>query len=219
VWELLVRAREHIREPNGLTPGGDLVAALRSQIHQVHRLLDEQVSAAAVRAQASSAQPSEILSLYVHAVCVEDITVNVLLREKLPLFTSVWINGQLRPWDLLTVHAYAEVVYAATDVLLNGLTQPDLRCAIDLRAADLGQPDVSWVLNRFVLWETAMICGELATTSVAWSRGAVSPRAEPVHAVTSPNGRANGTILDFNEEPQTQNTRSQSFSRSRRRGK
>jgi hypothetical protein len=206
VWELLVRAREHIREPNGLTPGGDLVAALRSQIHQVHRLLDEQVSAAAVRAQASSAQPSEILSLYVHAVCVEDITVNVLLREKLPLFTSVWINGQLRPWDLLTVHAYAEVVYAATDVLLNGLTQPDLRCAIDLRAADLGQPDVSWVLNRFVLWETAMICGELAARPLVCGHGTARRKAGPMHAVASRNGRSTGVRPNSHAETQAHAT-------------
>jgi hypothetical protein len=64
-----------------------------------------------------------------------------------------------------------------------------------------------------------MICGEVAAMCVAWSRGAVSPRAEGVHAVASRNGRANGAILDFHEATQAQNTRRQAVSSSRLGGK
>ena len=192
-------------------PRCDVVAALRSQIHQVHRLLGHQVITAAARAQSAPAANADVVSLYVHALCVEDATVNALVRNNRPLFTSIWIGGRLEPWDLTTVHGYAEVVYAATDALLCRLTASDLLTPVDLSVAGLGRPALGWVLDRFVLWETAMICGELAATSVAWSRGAIRPRVEPVRAIASPNGRTNGTILDLQQEPQTQNTRSQAF--------
>jgi hypothetical protein len=204
--------------PNGLNARGcEAVASLRSQIHQVHRLLDDQVSAAAARAQSAPAANANaaVVSLYVHALCVEDATVNRLLRNHRPLFTSIWIGGRLQPWDLTTVRGYAEVVYSTTDFLLDRLTASDLRSSVDLSDTGLGYPDVSWVLNRFVLWETAMICGELAATSVAWSR----PRAEPVHAVGSRNGRANGMILDLHEQTQAQDTSRLAVSSSRRRSK
>jgi|SRR5579864_3855281 len=204
------------RAPNGLNaPGCDVVAALRSQIHQVHRLLDDQVSAAAARTQSAPAANAEVVSLYVHALCVEDATVNGVLRNNRPLFTSIWIGGRLQPWDLITVRGYAEVVYARTDFLLDRLTASDLRASVDLSDAGLGHPDVGWVLNRFVLWETAMICGELAATSVAWSRPAISPRAEPAHAHAS----RNGAILDLHEQTQAQDTRRQAVSSSRRPSK
>jgi hypothetical protein len=202
--------------PNGLTPGCDVVAALRSQ---VHRLLEEQVNAAAARSQSATVAQAAVVSLYVHALCVEDATVNSVLRNDRPLFTSIWIGGRLPPWDLTTVRGYAEVVYATTDVLLARLTASDLRSSVNLSYAGLGHADVGWVLNRFVLWETAMTCGELAATAAAWSRAAAIPRIEPVHAVALRNGRANGAMLDFPEQTQVQTTPRKSASGSRRRGK
>jgi hypothetical protein len=95
---------------------------------------------------------------------------------------------------MTTVRGYAEVVYATADVLLSRLSASDRRSSVDLSDGGLGHADVGWVLNRFVLRETAMICSELAATSVAWSRGAISPRAERVHAFGSRNGRANGRM-------------------------
>jgi len=147
-------------------PDADALALLRSQIHQVHQLLDDQVTEAMLRARYRPAVHRKILSLYVHTLCVEDITVNLLLRAKPPLFTRAWTGSQLVPWDLPSVRVYAEVVHGATDVLLAQLTPADLRTAIDLSDVDLGTPDTIWVLNRFVLWETAMICGELAAKQV-----------------------------------------------------
>src|SRR5690349_8110058 len=101
-----VAAGEARRGPNARTAGCDVVAALRSQIHQVHRLLDDQVSAAAARAPSAPGANADLVSLYVHALCVEDATVNGLLRNNRPLFTSIWIGGRLQPWDLTTAHVY-----------------------------------------------------------------------------------------------------------------
>src|SRR5947209_3683447 len=122
-----VSDREPRRSPDRLVPGSDVVAALRSQIHQVHRLLDEQVSQAAARTQLAPAEHAQVLSLYVHALCVEDATVNLLLRDNPPLFQSVWIGGHLLPWDLAALRGYAEVVHSATDYLLARLTPTHLR--------------------------------------------------------------------------------------------
>jgi hypothetical protein len=89
-----------------------------------------------------------------------------------------------------------DVVHRATEVLLAHLTPADLRSAIDLSDVGLGTPDMIWVLNRFILWETAMTCGELAATS---ARKSARPIALPRQVAASENGRSNGvhrTSLD-----------------------
>jgi hypothetical protein len=173
-------------------PGCDASVLLRSQVHQVHLLLEEQVAAAMRRARSKPTDESEILSLYVHALCAEDITINLLLRARSPLFTSVWIAGRLVPWDLVSIQGYAEVVYAATDVLLERLTPANLRMAIDLSNVGLGRPDAIWVLNRFILWEIAMTCGELAAKRPHSGRRSAKPRRTTTPVVASPDGRSNG---------------------------
>ena len=175
-----------------VAPGCDAIVLLRSQVHQVHLLLEEQVAAAMRRARSKPTDESQILSLYVHALCVEDITVNLLLRASSPLFTSVWIAGRLAPWDLVSIQAYAEVVYAATDVLLERLTPANLCMPIDLSHAGLGRPDAMWVLNRFVLWEIAMTCGELTAMRPHSGRRSVKPRHTTTPVVASLDGRSNG---------------------------
>jgi hypothetical protein len=178
------------------TPDCDTVALLRSQIHQVHQLLDEQVGAAAKRAQSRPSLHRDIRSLYVHALCVEDTTVNLLVQARMPLFTRIWIGAQLVPWDLASMQVYAEVVHGATDVLLAHLTPADLRRSIDLSDVGLGTPDLTWVLNRFILWETATTCGELAATGGGKS---AKPLVLPRQVVPTSNGRSNGvhrTSLD-----------------------
>lgn len=167
----------------GVTHAADVLAALRSQVHQVHGLLHDQVSAAIERTRTAPVARSEVLSRYVHALCIEDTTVNVLLRQHPPLFTDVWSGGLLSPRDLTTLQGYAQVVHASTDALLRRLTPTALWSSIDLSDAGFGYPNVSWVLNRFVLWETAMICGEIAARSVV---------ARP--AVNRHNGRSNGHV-------------------------
>jgi hypothetical protein len=134
--------------------------------------------------------------MYVHALCVEDITVNVVLRDMPPMFKDVWLGGQLLPWEPSSARCYAQMVYAATDVLFARLTPEDLGREIDLSAAGLGWADATWVLNRFILWQVAMTCGELSAIARAESsRVKARPRARPTHSVASPNGRSNGVLL------------------------
>ena len=72
----------------------DGVVDLRPQLYRVHRLLDEQVAAAAARTQSTPAAHGEVLSMGVQALCVEDTAVNVLLRARPLLVKSVWIDGR-----------------------------------------------------------------------------------------------------------------------------
>jgi len=144
-WEMLARVLASAHDP---WPRSEKVALLRSQVHQVHLLLDEQVTTTWERAPSLPAAQSEA-SRYVHALCVEDTTTNVLRRDMPPLFKDVWIGGQPLPWDLTRTRCYAQVVYSATDALFARLTPADLRRAIDLSAKGLGWPDATWVLNRF----------------------------------------------------------------------
>jgi hypothetical protein len=174
----------------GPTPAPEAVALLRSQIHQAHLLLDAQVLETWERAPFAHA---EALSLYVHALCVEDATVNSLLREMPPLFKSVWIGGQLAPWDLTSVRCYAQVVYAATDALVARLTSEDLRRQLDLSEVGLGWPDTSWVVNRFIVFQIARTCGELeATARGDPRRSSLGSLPSSVDAVPSVDGRSNG---------------------------
>jgi hypothetical protein len=172
------------------TPPSEAVALLRSQIHQAHLLLDAQVLETWERAPFAH---GEALSLYVHALCTEDATVNTLLRELPPLFKSVWLGGQLAPWDLTSVRCYAEVVYAATDALVARLTSEDLRRQLDLSEVGLGWPDTSWVVNRFIVFQIAMTCGELeATARGDHRRSSAGTLPSAVDAVPSLGGRSNG---------------------------
>lgn len=164
---------------------------LRSQVHQVHQLLDENVAEAMIRARTPPLQ-RQILSLYARALCVEDTTVNLLLRAMQPVFKQTWTGGRLVPWDLDSLQGYAEVVHVATDAMLAQLTPADLRTPIDLADAGLGSPDATWVLNRFILWHTMMTCGEIAATRSDSRRQGARRRAVPRREVAAPNGRSNG---------------------------
>ena len=166
----------------------EALALLRSQIHQVHQLLDENVVAAMDRARTAPSRQREILSLYAHALCVEDATVNLLLRAMQPVFRHAWTGGRLAPWNLTTLQIYAEVVHAGTKDLLARLTPADLRTPIDLSDAGLGGPDAAWVLNRFILWETAMTCGEIVAQRRATGLRGVRRRAHVSQEAAAPNG-------------------------------
>ena len=166
----------------------DAVARLRAQIHQVHQLLDEQVATASARARFAPAVQRDILSLYAHTLCIEDITVHVLLQAMPPLFTSVGMGEGAVPWDLTSMRDYADLVHAATDAFLARLTLADLSKAIDCSAAGLGRPDATWVLNRFIVWETTKTCGVLAAALHPSAR----PGARRTRVAASPHARSNG---------------------------
>jgi hypothetical protein len=139
----------------------DVVALVRAQIQQVHQLLEERVLAAAEQTRSCPALHSQVLSLYAHCVCIEDITVNMLFRAMPPVFKHSWFGGRLEPWELASIQAYAQKVHTATHTLLAGLTPTDLHRGIDMSAAGLGSTDAASVLNRFILLEAAMTCGAL----------------------------------------------------------
>jgi hypothetical protein len=144
------------------TSSCDALALLRLQVEQAQQLLEQQVVAAAERIRSCPALYRQVLSLYAHCLCIEDITTNVLLRSMPPVHTHMWHAGHLTPWELASMQAYAQKVHMATGTLLAGLTPSDLRVGIDLSDAGLGWTDTMWVLNRFILFELAMTCGALA---------------------------------------------------------
>jgi hypothetical protein len=176
-----------------VTPTPDTVALLRSQVHQVHQLLDARMSEIVAYTWFSPADHGHCLSTYAHTLCAEDTAVNLILWGRPPVFEAVWTGAQLLPWDLTSMRIYADVVYTATDALLERLTPADLRSPVNLCDVGLGWPDVMWVLNRFVLWETAMACGELAGYLRAdRGRATARVRALPTPEAVTRNGQSNG---------------------------
>ena len=77
--------RQAIRSPNATVEhhaGG--VAPLRQHIRQCHTDLDK---SAAMWLQTPLSSP---LRLYLHALCIEDVTIQSVLRDDRPLFASFW---------------------------------------------------------------------------------------------------------------------------------
>jgi len=103
----------------------------------VHLLLDEHVIATWERAPSAQAAQSE-------ASDGRPCTVRRRHSDKRPAARhSAAVQGcldrrQLVPWDLPSAHAYAQVMYTATDALFVRLTPEDLRHEIDLSAVGLG---------------------------------------------------------------------------------
>src|ERR1700738_2031628 len=104
--------------PSKAYAGG--VALLRRQVSHVHAELDNLAAARLNGHPAPSAPWSHAVQLHLHALCVEDITIQSVLRERAPLFTSVWqkLGG---PADVAALRRYAEAVYASTNAYLDGL--------------------------------------------------------------------------------------------------
>jgi hypothetical protein len=140
----------------------DAVALLRSQIHDAHARLDARISAVCETARATHTDVGPFLSTYVRTLCIEDLAVNVLVRDAQPMFERHWVHGLLLPWDLAAMRGYARVVYAATDALLDTTTPRSLDRPIDLAPVDLGRTPAALLLTRFILWEALIACSELA---------------------------------------------------------
>jgi hypothetical protein len=152
------------------------VAQLRLQVSHVHSRLDE-LAAPRLNGHPSPSAPwSHPVQLHLHALCVEDITIQSVLRESPPLFTSVWQNLG-GPADAAALQRYAEAVYASTNAYLDGLPADGLQRSVDLRKFGLGRRSVGSVVRRFVVQELEHICREIAGR-VGSSRpldGAVTP--------------------------------------------
>jgi hypothetical protein len=130
------------------------VPRLRQQVRQCHTALNEGVASWLRK------PPSPPLGLYLHALCVEDITIQSLLRERAPLFTSFWpdVGGEA---EVASLRLYAEAVYASTDAYLVQLPTDGLTRSVDLRKLGLGRRTVGWLTRRFVVQEVARICSEI----------------------------------------------------------
>ena len=108
-----------------LEHGLDAAGLLRAQLQEIHRELDDGLTAF-LRGLAPAAPPrgSLPLRLYVHAATVEDVTIQSLLRRVAPVYETDWAGkgpARYSTTDLAPVRAYAQQVFAATDAYLAGL--------------------------------------------------------------------------------------------------
>src|SRR5579859_2131244 len=105
-----------------LTHGVNAVELLRDQVAEIHRALDDTLTEW-LRGLAPAAPPtgSLVVSLYIHAATVEDVTIHSLLRRAAPVYESDWAGkgpARYSTSDLLPLRAYAQQVFAATDAYL-----------------------------------------------------------------------------------------------------
>jgi hypothetical protein len=152
-----------------LTHGGDAVGLLRAQVTEIHRALDDTFTEW-LRSLAPAAPPrgSLVVSLYLHAATVEDVTVQSLLRRIAPVYETGWAGkgpARYSTTDLVPLRAYAQEVFAATDAYLGGLAPEAAMQAIDLSRLGQGKPTVAWVVSKFVVLQLAQICGELTSAA------------------------------------------------------
>jgi hypothetical protein len=147
--------------------GLDAAGLLRAQVQEVHRDLDE-LFTEWLRALAPATPPSgsRVVTLFLHAATVEDVTIHSLLRNMAPLFATDWAGTgpmQYSTADLEPLRAYARQVFAATDAYLAGLAAEQLNQVVDLTRLGLGEATVVWVVSKFVVLQLAQIFGELTS--------------------------------------------------------
>ncbi len=142
-------------------PHLDGLARLRQQVRQRHIDLDDGAATWLHKPSFSKPWPSPV-RLYLHALCVEDITIQSVLRDGAPVFASLWQN-EGGPANLPALRQYAEAVYASTDAYLEGLPSDGLSRIVDLAKLGMGWRTLEWVTRRFVVQELGHICGEIAT--------------------------------------------------------
>jgi hypothetical protein len=160
------------------------IALLRLHVRKGHTDLDESAAAWFLDKPPSNPPWSPSVRLYLHALCIEDITIQSVLRDGAPLFASLWPN-EGGPNDAAALRQYASAVHASTDAYLEGLPSDGLRRVVDLRKLGLGRHTVMWISRRFVVQELGHICGEIAGCTAASATASISqtrPAALPVLA-------------------------------------
>jgi len=136
------------------------LSALRLQVRQCHADLDQSAAAWLHKAPGATSWSAPV-RLYLHALCIEDITIQSVLRESAPLFTSFFPN-LYGPADVAALRQYARAVYAFTDAYLADLPADGLSRVVDLRKPGFGQHTVLWVTRRFVVQELEHIAHEIS---------------------------------------------------------
>src|SRR5262249_29594049 len=120
---------------------------------------------------------------YAHVVCSEDMVVQGMFRQAVPLFASTWAGRtglsepmplpgpdwpNYAPWtrhvkvDLPSLRAYAGAVAAETDARLRGLFAADLDRPMDLWGAGLGQHTWGSAIALLVANHLGTETGEIA---------------------------------------------------------
>jgi hypothetical protein len=152
--------RHAIRCPNATVErhmGG--VAPLRQHVRRCHADLDKGAAKWLQNPRSSR------LRLYLHALCLEDVTMQSVLRDDRPLFASFWPH-LVSPADAAALGQYARAVYASTDAYLVNLPSPGLNRVMDLDNLGLGRHTVGWVVRRFVVEELEHIYCDLTGGAV-----------------------------------------------------
>jgi hypothetical protein len=139
-------------------------ALVRQQVRQCHTNLDESAAGWLRKTHFSSAWPVPV-RLYVHALLIEDITVQSVLRGNAPLFTWLW-PGPAGPVASAMLSQYARAVHGSADAYLARLTPDDWGQVLDLSKLGLGQRTVAWVIRRFVLLELEQLARAIAGHAV-----------------------------------------------------
>lgn len=145
--------------------GQDAVVVLREEVARVHLDMENcWRKYVADSGSPSGSRFSDAAALYAHAICVEDATVHVLLRQVPPLFADSEHHSaafQAQPGSA-AFSRYRRDVFAATDRYLAELPLEALRQQVDLSRVGLGKPTIGRVITRFVVLELARICSELS---------------------------------------------------------
>ncbi|MGI9145222.1 MAG: hypothetical protein ACR2IK_01520 [Chloroflexota bacterium] len=169
-------------------PHLDAVAPLRREVRQSHAKLDE-LGVAGLANPHSSPAWSPAVGLYVHAMCVEDITIQLVLRDVAPLFTS-FCPSLGNHVDRSALARYARAVQASTDAYLAELSSDGLSHLVDLGTLGLGRRTVAWVIRRFVIGELAHISGEMSGSTPGFVAQSIDPmflqasRSRPFRSAT-----------------------------------
>jgi hypothetical protein len=153
--------------------GSDMLVQLREDLAYVHRQLQYcwDVHHANSHHGAARCRPA----IRAHAVCVEDATVHVLIRNLCPLFASPRHEVAIRQWQLGSeaFDEYQREVFAAAEAFLRDLSAEAIHERLDLTQMGLGRPTVGWVIARFVVRELARVC----CSSDRAQRVVMSPRS------------------------------------------
>jgi hypothetical protein len=103
--------------------------------------------------------------LYLHALVVEDITIQSVLLESAPLFISAHTGLDGPNADKSALHLYAQAVYEATDAFLAQLPEDGLHRVVNLHSLGLGQRTVAWIIQRFIVGELKRIASAISAAS------------------------------------------------------
>ncbi len=149
--------------PSQTLPSRAGVTLLRRHIRRCHASLDADV-AAYLDTPACWPPWSPPVRLYLHALCIEDVTIQSVLREGTPLFATLWGN-LAGPGDVAALRQYSSAVYAATETYLVELPENGLNRMVDLRKVGLARRSVGWIARHFVVQGLERISSEILSLS------------------------------------------------------